>query len=126
MKIADFFVALGFEVKGKEEVDKTDQAVGKLEFSSLKLLAGVTALNAAFYAMMTTAVDAGVALQKFALTTGLSSEELQKWQLTAVRGNVAAAQMAEAIGAVQKARAAIAFGNAEAAAPARSAAAVEE
>lgn len=117
MKIADFFIALGFEVKGKEDVEKVDQAVGNLEFKSLKLLAGVTALNAAFYAMIAKAVEAGVTLQKFALTTGLSTDELQRWQLTAVRGNVAAASMAQALGAIQKARAAIAFGNAEAAAP---------
>lgn len=117
MKIADFFIALGFDIKGAPEVEKTDQAVEKLNLSSLKLLAGVTALNAAFYAMIARGVEVGVTLQKFALTTGMSTTELQKWQLTAVRGNVAAKEMAQAIGVVQKARAAIAFGNAEAAAP---------
>lgn len=117
MKIADFFIALGFQVKGKEDVDKADQSVQKLEFSSLKLLAGVTAVNAAFYAMITKAVEAGVSLQRFALTTGLSTDELQRWQLTAVRGNVAAGTMVQAIDAIQKARAALAFGDTEPSAP---------
>lgn len=117
MKIADFFISLGFEVKGKEDLENVDKGMAKAEFSGLKLLAGVTALNAAFYAMITKAVEAGTNLQRFALTTGLSAQELQKWQLTAVRGNVAAEQMATAIGAVQKARAAIAFGDSAAAAP---------
>lgn len=117
MKIADFFIALGFDIKGSSDVDKTEQSVAKLELSSVKLLAVTTGLNAAFYAMIKTAVEAGVGLQRFALTTGLSIEQLQQLQFAASRGNVAASQMATAIGAIQKARAAIAFGNAEAAAP---------
>lgn len=117
MKIADFFIALGFKVDGGETLPKTEEGIKKLEVSSLKLLAGVTALNAAFYSMIAMGVEAGIALQRFALTTGLSAEELQRWQLTAVRGNVAASKMAEAIGTIQKAQASIAFGNAEAAAP---------
>lgn len=117
MKIADFFISLGFNVKGGEELPKTEQAMGKLEFSGLKLLAGVTAINAAFYAMMTKAVEASVVLQKFALTTGLSSEKLQDWQFAAAKGNVAAGQVVDAIKAIQSAQAAIAFGNAEGAAP---------
>lgn len=117
MKIADFFIALGFDIKGAPEVEKTDQAVQKLELSSLKLLAVTTGLNAAFYAMVKNGVEAGITLQRFALTTGLSGEELQQWSVRAARGNVAAAQLATAIGTIQKARASIAFGNAEAAAP---------
>lgn len=117
MKIADFFISLGFDIKGAPEVEKTEQQVQKLEISSLKLLAVVSGLNAAFYAMIRNGVEAGVALQKFALTTGLASEDLQNFELRAVRGNVAASQITTAIGAIQKARAAIAFGNAEAAAP---------
>lgn len=117
MKIADFFIALGFDIKGAPDVDKAQQSVQKLELGSIKLLAVVGGLNAAFYAMMTKAVEAGTALQKFALTTGLSTDELQKWELAAAKGNVAAGEMTNAIGAIQKARAAIAFGNAEAAAP---------
>lgn len=117
MKIADFFISLGFEVKGKEDLENVDKGMAKAEFSGLKLLAGVTALNAAFYAMITKAVEAGTNLQRFALTTGLSAQELQKWQLTAVRGNIAAESMATAIGAIQKARASIAFGDSAAAAP---------
>lgn len=117
MKIADFFIALGFDIKGAPDVEKTDQAVQKLEVSSLKLLAVTTALNAAFYAMMKNGVEVGLVLQRFALTTGLSTQELQRNELAAVRGNVAARSMAEALGTIQKARVAIAFGNGEAAAP---------
>lgn len=117
MKIADFFIALGFDIKGAPDVDKTDQSVEKLTFSSIKLLGIVTALNAAFYTMMKQGVDTGVALQRFALLTGLPIDQLQRYEQTAARGNVQAGAMAQAIGAIQKARAAIAFGNAEAAAP---------
>ncbi len=117
MKIADFFISLGFDIKGAPEVAKTEQSVAKLELSSVKLLAVTTGLNAAFYTMIRTAVDAGVALQRFALTTGLPVDQLQQFQLAAARGNVQASQLAIAIGAIQKARAQIAFGNAEAAAP---------
>ena len=117
MKIADFFVSLGFDLKGKENVDQAQTSVLHLENASLKLLAGVTAVNTAFYAMMTLAVDTGVALQRFALTTGISSTELQQWQLMAVKGNVAAGKIAESIMAIQKAQAALMFGDSSAASP---------
>lgn len=117
MRIADFFISLGFDIKGAPDVEKTDKAVKGLEFSSLKLLAGVTALNAAFYGMMMVAAEAGVRLQKFSVNTGLSSVELQGWQYRAERANVAGRDMTTAIMAIQKARAAIAFGDASAAAP---------
>lgn len=117
MKIADFFISLGFDIKGAPDVENTDKSVQNLEKNSLRLLAGVTALNAAFYGMMAVAVEAGVVLQKFAVNTGLSSEELQRWQFRAEKANVAGRDVSSAIDAIQKARVSIAFGGSEALAP---------
>lgn len=118
MKIADFFVALGFDVRGGgKELEEADRGIAGLERRSLGLLAGVTALNAAWYGLLATASSLGVGLQRFTALTGQSASELQRWQFAAARGNVEAKSIVEAIEAIQRARTAIAFGNAEAAAP---------
>lgn len=88
MKIAELFVALGFDVKGKDQIVTVEQTLGKAEGRALGLLAGVTALNAAFYAMVYTASQAAVSLLKFSTVTGESSDELQRWQREAAGFNV--------------------------------------
>jgi hypothetical protein len=117
MTIAEFIIKLGFKIDGGEKAEKASKDVEKLNFSAVKLLAGVTALNAAFYGMMTLAVEAGIGLQKFATNTGLSGDELQRWQFRAEKANVSGKEVVNALEAIQHARAAIAFGDASAAAP---------
>lgn len=117
MKIADFFVALGFDIKGKDAVDTTDKSVQSLNLNSLKLLAGVTALNGAFYTMMALATRSAVELHRFAITTGQSTDDLQRWKAAAERGNVAGAGMVDAVKNIQRARTDLLFGNGEAAGP---------
>lgn len=117
MKIAEFFIALGFDIKGAPEMQRAREGVAGLDASSVRLLAGVTALNGAFYAMLALAGEVGSGLKKFSVITGQSTDELQKWQAAAVKGDVAARSIVGAIDAIQKAQAAIAFGNSEAAAP---------
>lgn len=104
MKIADFFVALGFDVKGDQQLTQIDQRLKKAEIGALGLLAGVTALNVAFYAMINSAANAAVSLSKFALSTGLSADELQRWQYAGRLANVQADEMVEAFKAVQMAQ----------------------
>lgn len=104
MKIADFFVALGFDVKGDQQLTQIDQRLKKAEIGALGLLAGVTALNVAFYAMINSAAGAAVSLNKFYLSTSQSTDELQRWQYAGRLANVQADEMTEAFKAIQMAQ----------------------
>lgn len=104
MKIADFFVALGFDIKGETTLTRVDHNLKKAEINALALLAGVTALNAAFYAMVGAATGAAVALTKFNLATGQSADELQRWQYAGRLANVQANEMTDAFKAIQEAQ----------------------
>lgn len=117
MKIADFFIALGFDIKGAPDLKNAKEGVTSLDTSSVKLLASVTALNAALLAMLTISTEVGSALKKWSIETGLNRDVLQDWQGSAVKAGGAAQTIVQSIAAIQKARAEIAFGNSEAAAP---------
>lgn len=111
MKIAELFVALGFDVKGEQKLVTVEQNLGKAQGRALALLAGVTALNVAFYAMIASATGAAVALGKFAVSTDLSSEELQKWQHEAATFNVSGEEVRATLDGINKAQADIKLGQ---------------
>lgn len=111
MKIAELFVALGFKMEGGEKLEKVEKGLVKAELTAVKLLAGVSALNAGFVYMMSTAATAAVSLQKFALSTGLSTDELQRWQMAARLGNVQGEEITQTIEAIQKAQADLKLGQ---------------
>lgn len=111
MKIAELFVSLGFDVKGDSKIVTVEQNLGKAQGKALMLLAGVTALNAAFYAMMASATGAAVALGKFAVSTNLSSVELQEWQHEASKFNVTGDEVTATLSAINQAQAEIKLGQ---------------
>lgn len=111
MKIAELFVALGFDIKGDQKLVTVEQTLGKAQGRALALLAGVTALNAAFYAMMYSATAAAVALGKFAVSTDLSSTELQKWQHEAATFNVSGDEVTATLEAINRAQADVKLGQ---------------
>lgn len=117
MKIADLFVQLGFKTDGGKELATAQAGVEKLEFSSVKLLVGLTALNTAFFALMARGAQMGVTLQRFSVLTGQSTTELQRWQAAAAKSNVSASTIVQAIEQIQRTQAEIRFGNKEAYAP---------
>ncbi len=118
MKIAEFFIALGFKVEGDgQALQKVDRNLNKAEVSALGLLAAVGAVNAAFYAMMNRAVDAAVALDAWGKATGLATDQVQRLEYGAARANVAAGTISNAIKAIQKTRNEIALGNVDASSP---------
>jgi len=104
MKIAELFAEIGFEIKGKDQLATVDKALANVEAGATRLLVGVGALNAIFYTMVATATQAGTALEKFAVNTGLSSEELQKWQRAGRMAGISANEITSAIYAIQDAQ----------------------
>lgn len=104
MKIAELFVALGFDIKGDDTLHKVERNLAKAEGAAVTLLAGVASLNLAFYAMISSAAEAAVSLQKFESSTGLSSEELQRWQLAAKKAGIEGDEMVKTLTALQTAQ----------------------
>jgi hypothetical protein len=104
MKIAELFIALGFDIKGDDTLRQVERNLVKAEGAALTMLAGVGALNLAFYAMMVSAAEAATSLEKFKSATGLSSEELQRWQLAGQKAGIQGEEMLKTITALQTAQ----------------------
>lgn len=104
-------------MEGADALQQVDRGLGRAEVSALGLLAGVTAVNAAFFVMMNRAVDAAVGLDRWQRSTGLQVETLQRLQYGAARANVAASTIADGIKQIQKTRAEISLGNVDASSP---------
>jgi len=111
VKIAELFVALGFEVTGEDALDTADKGLRKAEGSAVKLLAILTGINAAFYAMMHAATGAAAGLEKFESLTGLSGQKLRMWQQDAAAFNVDAKDVEGSLKAIQRAQTDIMLGK---------------
>lgn len=111
MKIAELFVALGFQVQGSQQLKQTSVDLQKAHGVAVGLLATVAALNAAFYAMIASGTKAAVVMGKFAVTTGLSSVELQRWQKEAATFNVNGDEIRDTLEGINKAQADIKLGQ---------------
>ncbi len=88
MNVGELFVRLGFKVNDSN-LKSFDRGINNLT-SNIAVMA--TALTAAAYVaerMITAATAGGTALHNFAIQTGLSSDELQKWQAAATQANPA-------------------------------------
>lgn len=117
MKIAELFVALGFKVEGGDKLQQVDRNLGQAAVKATSLLVAITAVNAAFYVMMNRAIDSAVGLDRWQRATGRQVETLQRMQYGAEKANTAASTISEAILNIQKTRAEISLGNAEASQP---------
>jgi hypothetical protein len=91
-----------------------ERSITRATGSATKLALEVAALNAAFLYMIETSMKAAVMLRSFALSTGLSTDELQEWQHAAVVNGLAANDLTEAIKELQTQRAQFSLGNPQA------------
>ena len=96
-------ISLGFKIDGMDDMKSVEKSLKESTIAAGKLAAGVDLVVGALAAMMHTAVDAAVGFQKFNLTTGLSSSELQQWLYTASLANVSASELTESVKALQMA-----------------------
>lgn len=114
MKVAELFAALGFKIEGADKLDRVDRSLDSTARNAVKATAAVTVLTTGFLAMIDTSLRAAQALQNFALSTGLSSEDLQMWQHAAQVAGIGASDMTDAIKRLQTARTNFALGDPEA------------
>lgn len=96
---------------GADKLETVKKEMTGIAGESVKGAIAVNALNVAFFAMIDTSIKAGQALRNFALSTGLSTEELQLWQHVAAVDGIAAEDLTAAIKALQAARAGFDLGS---------------
>jgi hypothetical protein len=103
IKIGEFFAQLGFKVNE----DGINSFQDKMESLPRKFAVVAAAATGAVYALdrfVDSAVRGAVALSNFSMQTGLSAQELQKWQTAAQLSNMAldADSVAKSIETLQK------------------------
>lgn len=103
MTIADLFVKLS--VAGAEGVTRTlsgvQKGLGSVLDSSLATKAGILAVIAGLERLTGFASQTGMELNKFAMTTGLSTDMLQNWQYMGQKFDVGAQEMSNTISGLQ-------------------------
>lgn len=110
MKIGEFFVQIGVNADSKT-LNQFVGDLGDLHLSTLANIGSITALVAELVKLGTEATNAAVGFQLFKNETGLSSQELQRWQIVAQQANVSAESVASSVVALQKNLANIRFGR---------------
>lgn len=111
MKIGELFIALGFQISNQKDLDAVEKGMERALGTASKLALGVNAINAAMLAMVDSAMRVAVELRNFGTTTGLSTDELQRWQQAAMVAGVDAKALTAAVVGLQDARNAFALGE---------------
>jgi len=105
MEIAELFVRLG--VKGASEtktaLTSTKNTLGEVSTSALAAKAAIVATIYAVERLMSTSANAGNGLQQFSDLTGLSAEQLQRYQFAARQAGATNENLTSSIKGVQSA-----------------------
>ncbi len=112
MKVADFFVNIGIKgnVQVKNALSAVHSSLTDAKESSMGLKAGILGAVVALEEITRRSVTSAIDLQNFARATGLSTEELQKWNYWAEINNVKREEMTSTIKNLQSAQAALRLG----------------
>lgn len=103
MKIAELFVGLG--VKGAEQTGKAlvgvKTGLSEVKSTSLETKAAILAVVYGLEQLMSQSAQMGTGLLNFSSLTGLSAQELQKWQYAARQAGVSGDELTSSLKAVQ-------------------------
>lgn len=111
MKLADLFVALGFQISGSQELKNLENSMLDLAGNATKVLAVVGSMTASLGVMLHQALDTADGFRRFTAVTGLSTEELQRWKFAAAKAGVGGEELVGTIESIQTARADIMMGR---------------
>jgi hypothetical protein len=92
MKIGEFFVQLGINADTLKLKDFVN-SLGELPLAAAGAIAGLAGISLSLGDMIENTLGTAVGLKKFNDQTGLSVDELQKWQAAAERMNVSSGTM---------------------------------
>lgn len=101
MKIGEFFVQLGVQADNKTLKDFAGQ-IADLPLSVAGGIASLIGLEYELTKLAGEAMNTAVGFQMFTNQTGLSWQELQKWELVAQQANVSAETVASSVNALQR------------------------
>jgi hypothetical protein len=110
LKIGELFVALGFKVD-QPKIDYWNQGLENSRKKALKVAAAATAASFAIIKLSDSAVRYAVVLKNFAVQTGLSVAELEKWRRVAEMNDVSGGELIETIKGIQSAQSEIRLGG---------------
>lgn len=111
MKIGELFIALGFKVQGQDALEDAERGIQRAALKAGALAVAVNGINYAFLRMIDGARAAAVEMKNFAGATGLSTEELKRWQAAGAINDVAEKEVAQTITTVQRGIANIRLGQ---------------
>ena len=101
MTIGELVVKLGI-VADTDKAKGFSTALKDVTVGGAAAVAGLIGVSLQFKHLFEESIDAAMGLQMFNSQTGLSTEQLQKWQVVAERANVSAESVATSITALQR------------------------
>ena len=110
MKVAELFADLGFNIKN----ENLGQFINKLHTVDMMTVASAVGLGSVYYELQkitTQALDAALAINNFAVQTGLSGEQMQKWAAFAEKAGATGDDIKASLMSLQDAMAAIKLGG---------------
>jgi len=98
MKVGEFFVDMGINASpGATTLKDFLGTMGKMRMSTLATIGALGTIGGYIMGTVDQASNAAVAFQKFSNRTGLSAQELQRWQIVAKQANVSADAVAGSV-----------------------------
>lgn len=112
MKLGEFFVELLVDAgKGSLTVRDLIGKFGDLDAVSASVVGGLGVMGEKFAELADRAFEAAAGFEAFSSQSGLSAQELQKWQIVAEQANVSAGAVANSVMSLQKQLAEIRLGR---------------
>lgn len=112
MKLGEFFVELLVDAgSGSLTVKDLIGKFGDLDAVSTSVIGGLAVMGEKFAQLADRAFDAAAGFEMFTSQSGLSAQELQKWQIVAEQANVSAGAVASSVMGLQKQLAEIRLGR---------------
>lgn len=110
MKIGEFFIQLGVKADLKTVKDFV-HAIGDLPIETAGALLAIGAIEYKLTQLAIQAVNTAVGFEHFTAQTGLSAQELQRWQIVAEQANVSTEAVASSVTALERNMAEIRLGR---------------
>lgn len=101
MNIGEFFVTLGVNAETTKVKDFV-KTVSDLPLEAAGAIAALGGISFELTKIAEESINAAVGFQMFSNQTGLSSQELQRWQIIAEQANVSGESVAQSVGALQR------------------------
>lgn len=110
MNVGEFFITLGVNPETAKVKDFV-KAVAELPVEAAGALVALGGISLEFKRIAEESINAAVGFEAFTNQTGLSSQELQKWEIVAEQANVSAGSVASSVSALQRQMAEIRMGR---------------